>query len=79
MTVYDKLRLLGEAVTQEKAAEAMGVSPYYFRQVLRDKYRVGRHLSPISRPLRLRNTTPITPPRRIWPRRASTSPSSASA
>lgn len=43
MTVYDKLRLLGEAVTQEKAAEAMGVSPYYFRQVLRDKYRVGRH------------------------------------
>ena len=60
MTVYDKLRLLGEAVTQEKAAEAMGVSPYYFRQVLRDKYRVGRHLSPISRPLRLRNTTPIT-------------------
>ena len=43
MTVYDKLRLLGETVTQEKAAEAMGVSPYYFRQVLRDKYRVGRH------------------------------------
>lgn len=43
MTVYDKLRLLGEAVTQEKAAEAMGVSPYYFRQILRDKYRVGRH------------------------------------
>lgn len=43
MTVYDKLRLLGEAVTQEKAAEAMGVSLYYFRQILRDKYRVGRH------------------------------------
>ena len=43
MTVYDKLRLLGEAVTQEKAAEAMGVSPFYFRQILRSHYSVGRH------------------------------------
>ena len=43
MTVYDKLRVIGEAVTQEKAAEAMGVSPFYFRQILRSHYSVGRH------------------------------------
>ena len=43
MTIYDKLRVIGEAVTQEKAAEAMGVSPFYFRQILRSHYSVGRH------------------------------------
>ena len=43
MTVHDKLRALGEAVTQEKAAEAMGVSPFYFRQILRSHFPVGRY------------------------------------
>ena len=79
MTVYDKLRLLGEAVTQEKAAEAMGVSPYYFRQVLRDKYRVGRHyienlasVYPIDVDDFLDETKDFTPPQKKQPKKQRT-------
>lgn len=41
MTVQEKLAEFARAITQERLAEAMGVSVFYLRQLLRGQYQVG--------------------------------------